>query len=334
MFQTLDQNTLIMLGVGLAVLVLGGVFGTMFLVNKLRFEYQMNKRVEKMAPRKGEISTLLPDSIIQRPKVQRLDITLTKVIPTMAGMRRRFRQAGISSVSLGVYVGFLIVLTAAASFLFPPGGPLRDYRALAPIVYLISLHLFVSNMVLGIVIERRKSKIIAQMPQALDFIIRAVKVGQPIDTAIKEAAKDIDPPMKDELDAIVNMLAIGTPLDRALRSVAGDLEIREFDFFAIATIVQIESGGNLSEALRGLSETIRSRHNMRLKVQALASEGKASAYVLSALPVMLLMYFDAANPEYTEPLWNDERGNMVLYMAFGFILVGALVMRRIIKIKI
>jgi tight adherence protein B len=333
---TFDQGTVILIGVGIAFVLALLVFGALLLLSRLRQEIALMRRVGKISPKKDDMAILQGPSgnIIRRQRSNSLDNLLGKYLPTFDGMRRRFRQAGMR-VSLAAYVAAVLVLTAGGTaFVMLKMTFLALPPAVIPIPVAVMSHLFLSNTLLGWKIAKRKSKVVEQMPLALDFITRSLKVGQPIDTALREVVKECDPPLKEEVETIVGQLGIGTPLDRALRGVANDLEIREFDFFAIATIVQIESGGNLAEALRGLSETIRQRHAMRMKVEALAAEGKASAIVLSSLPILLLLYFRTANGEYVEPLFSDPRGNMVLFVAFFFIFIGALIMRKIVRIKI
>lgn len=334
------NNNFVLLLIFAAVVVSIGTIFALVLLSRLKQEIMVMRRMNKISSKQDTSEVLQAaqvSNLIRGKKNQNLDSIIGKYLPTLEGMRSRFRQAGMR-MSLGIYI--LAVLVGAAMLTYKIGPPLSRVPYVELPMYVTSIaaafivHTFLNKGVLGFLINRRQNKIIEQMPLALDFLVRSLVVGQPIDAALREAVKEIEPPFKDELETLVGQLSIGAPLEKALRSTAADVQLKEYDFFAIATIVQIESGGNLGEALRGLSETIRQRHAMRMKVQALASEGKASAIVLSALPVLLLMYFKWMSPEYVEPLFSDPRGNLILLGASFFIFVGALIMRKMVRIKI
>lgn len=332
----MEANLQTVLIIAIVVIIGLMVVGSLVLVSRLKSEIQLMRRINKVSPRRSDIGFLQSTDvkIISSKKRSSVDSLISTYIPTFDGMRRRFRQAGVR-LSLGVYILILLVLTAIICFTLQEWLLLVFQRPeYMPLPVLLATHFIVNNMVLGWLINRRKNKLIEQMPLALDYITRALTVGQPIDSAIRDTTKELDPPLRDEFETIINQLGIGTTLERAIRGVASELEIKEFDFFAVATIVQIESGGSLADALRGLSDTIRQRHAMRLKVQALAAEGKASAFVLGSLPVLMLIYFRLANPEYVEPLFSDPRGRMALLFGFGLIVVGGFIMRKIVRIKI
>jgi len=334
----MEMNVLLLIVAGIAIGVATLVLGSLMLLNRLRAEIQLSRRVQHVSARRGDLGIMQTPtaSVIRRRRERGMDSMLGRVLPTLGDMRRRFRKAGLR-VSLAAYVVVLLAITALLTVLFGDNVLLfvdDKFWYYTALPFAVATHLTLNNGVLNFLINRREKNLVEQMPVALDFLTRSVTVGQPIDTALRETAKEIDPPLKDEFESVLGQLAIGTPLDRALRGVSQEIEIREFDFFAIATIVQLESGGNLGHALRNLAETIRQRHAMRMKVQALASEGKASATVLAALPVLLLIYFSWANPDYVKPLFETDAGNFMLAFAFLWIGVGALVMRRIVRIKI
>ncbi|GAB5389441.1 MAG: hypothetical protein Alpg2KO_24090 [Alphaproteobacteria bacterium] len=329
---------LTVIGMFIAALTIAGLF----LMRRLRDEVALSRRMDRVTSRKTQsnIVTEAPvKQIIEGQKRQSVDGTIAKLVPTLDGMRRKFRQAGLP-INLTIYVGALLVLTAGAFFwlnpkLFVPGKLLGFLPpAIVPIILMIVIHLIISNGVLNFLIQKRKDKIVSQMPLMLDFLVRSVTVGQPIDTALRESVHEIEDPIQEEVETIVQLVQIGTPLDRALRSIAREIEIREFDFFCVATIVQIEAGGNLGVALRNLSDMIRQRHQMRLKVQALAAEGKASAYVLALLPLALLGYFQLANPEYSGILFDTPQGNTALGIMAVLVFIGGMIMRKMVHIKI
>jgi tight adherence protein B len=137
-----------------------------------------------------------------------------------------------------------------------------------------------------------------------------------------------------EFRDISDRVKFGQPLDEALWETARRLDTAEFKFFVISISVQRETGGNLSEALGNLSDILRRRRQMGLKIKAMSSEAKASAIILGSLPFIMFGIIFALNPEYEMALFTDPRGQMMLGVGIAIMSFGVLVMNKMIKFEI
>ncbi len=182
--------------------------------------------------------------------------------------------------------------------------------------------------------RRRRLRLIEQqMPLALDIVIRAIRAGHPVIAAVQLAAEEMGDPIGSEFGLIVDETTYGREFHEALLNFARRTGSPEAHYFAVSVGIQSETGGNLAEILQNLSTVIRNRQTLHLRVKALASEGKMSAYVLSALPILVVSVLLATSPtfytsKFSDPIfWPTVIGVIVLY------LIGQLMIRRIVNFK-
>lgn len=193
---------------------------------------------------------------------------------------------------------------------------------------------FVPRVVLAILISRRETRFLRQFPDAIDLIIRGVKSGYPVAEAIGLIADELPDPIGGEFRIVIERLRLGQSMEQALSEAAERIGLPDVRFFAVSLSVQHETGGNISETLQNLSDILRKRQHMKLKIKALSSEARASAWIIGSLPfiVMLLMYF--LNPGYLDGLIADPTGRVLLGFALLSELIGVAVMVRMTKFKI
>lgn len=193
------------------------------------------------------------------------------------------------------------------------------------------LWVFVSRFAFGVLRERRQARLFRQFPDALGMVVRAVRVGIPVTEAMRQVARDAQRPTADEFRRIADRLAVGLPLDEALAETAGRNGLAEYRFFATALSLQAATGGAVSETLENLAEVIRKRVGLRARAIALASEARASAAILIALPLVTMAALALTSPDYLGELLHTEPGQRILGLAAAMILGGLLVMRSIIR---
>jgi tight adherence protein B len=140
--------------------------------------------------------------------------------------------------------------------------------------------------------------------------------------------------MGPHLRAISERVQLGEPLETALWRVARVINKPEMDFLAVSISIQMETGGSLAEALGNLSDLLRKRAQMKLKIKAISSEAKASAMIIGALPFVMLGLLTFMSPDYVLPLFVDPRGQMMLGAGLLSISVGAFVMWRMTQFEI
>lgn len=190
------------------------------------------------------------------------------------------------------------------------------------------------HMVIGKMTQKRLKKFTAQFPDSIDLIVRGLKSGLPVTEAIASVGQEMADPVGKEFSEISDRIKFGQPLDEALWDTARRLDTAEFKFFVISISVQRETGGNLSEALANLSDILRKRRQMGLKIKAMSSEARASAMILGSLPFIMFAIIFALNPEYEMPLFTDPRGQLMLGTGLGIMSVGIMVMNKMIKFEI
>jgi tight adherence protein B len=179
--------------------------------------------------------------------------------------------------------------------------------------------------------NKRLSTLFEQFPDALAMIVRGVRVGVPVSEAINIVSNDGAVPTKAEFGRVGEQITIGVPLDEALRVMAERNGLPEYRFFATALALQGQTGGNLSETLEGLAETIRKRVAARARGYALAAEARTSANVLIVLPMLLFVALWFMNPSYIGSLTAPGAGRMVLGGAVFLLSLGVVTMRTLIK---
>jgi tight adherence protein B len=179
--------------------------------------------------------------------------------------------------------------------------------------------------------KRREKKFLAALPDAVDVIVRGIKAGLPLFDSIKMVAVDAPEPLRGEFASIVETQAIGMPLSEACERLYDRMPVPEANFFGIVVAIQQKAGGNLSEALGNLSKVLRDRKRMRAKIQAMSMEAKASAGIIGALPIAVMVLVYLTTPKYIEALWIEPMGRVLLAISAMWMTMGCLVMKKMIN---
>lgn len=179
--------------------------------------------------------------------------------------------------------------------------------------------------------KRREGKFLEALPDAVDIIVRGVKAGLPLIDCIKMITLEAPEPLKTEFRLIVETQAIGIPLGEACSKLHERTPVPEANFFGIVVAIQQKAGGNLSEALGNLSKVLRDRKKMRAKIQAMSQEAKASAAIIGALPIIVMVLVYLTSPKYITLLFTDPTGNVMLAGSAVWMTMGVLVMKKMIN---
>ena len=179
--------------------------------------------------------------------------------------------------------------------------------------------------------KKRVKAFLKEMPNALDVLCRAVKSGLPLNDGIRMLAAEAQEPVKTEFQRIVDAQAVGKSIPQACLEMQETMPCSEAAFFGIVIQIQSQAGGNLSEALGNLAKVIRDRKKMLAKVQALAMEAKASAYIIGSMPILVggLVYF--SSPAYIMPLFTTSTGQIIIAVSGVWMGIGILVMKQMIN---
>ena len=181
---------------------------------------------------------------------------------------------------------------------------------------------------------RRQKKFGAQFPDAIDIIVRSLRAGHPVPVAVAMVARELTDPIGSEFGIVADEVTYGVDLETGMRNLFSRVGQDDLPLFVTAVSIQASTGGNLAEILTNLSAVIRQRFKMRRKVKALAAEGRASALILSALPILMFAIVQIVAPDFYGSVWQYEITKVVLGMAICWMLVGNLMMYKLVNFKI
>ncbi len=266
---------------------------------------------------------------IANASATRMDLAVLRFLPNPKELQKRLTMTG-KSWTVGQYGSAMLIITGVV------GGALA-LRGL-PILLALFLALFlgaiIPHTVVGFTIKRRLAKFNAKFPDAIELLVRGLRSGLPITETIGVVGAEVEGPVGDEFRSVSDKMKIGRTMDAALQETSDRLGTAEFQFFVITIAIQRETGGNLAETLANLAEVLRKRGQMKLKIAAMSSESKASAYIIGALPFIVFGMIWVINGTYMQNFFIDERlmvagGGGMIWMA-----IGALIMRQMINFEI
>ena len=249
----------------------------------------------------------------QVPQIQLLDRLLLQ-----AASKHNVAQLLVQSLVLAILLGVLSALAWGA------------YVAWAAVV----LGLLLPVMRLRWMRQRRLNKISAQLPDALDLICRSLRAGHAFSTCLAMVGHESPEPIASEFKTTFDEITFGMSTKNALLNLAHRVPVGDIRYLVIAVVIQLETGGNLTELLYLLSGLIRERFKLFAKVRVLAAEGKLSAYIMLALPFFVAGALQLVNPKYISVLFETEEGRRVVSISLFMMIVGTLWMWRMVKIKV
>jgi len=189
-------------------------------------------------------------------------------------------------------------------------------------------------MVLRVLRGRRQKKFGAQFPDAIDIIVRSLRAGHPVPIAIGMVAREMPDPIGSEFGIVGDEITYGADLETAMRNLFFRVGTDDLPLFVTAVAIQGSTGGNLGEILENLSAVIRQRFKMRRKIRALAAEGRASALILSSLPIGMFLVINFLVPNFYASVWDQGLTKLGLVLAAGWMGIGNFIMFRMVNFKI
>jgi tight adherence protein B len=187
-------------------------------------------------------------------------------------------------------------------------------------------------------VRRQKAKRMAlfekQLPDALDLLVRALRAGHSLTTAMQMVGAELPDPIGIEFSHVAQEISLGMNTKDALDNLAFRVESEDLPFFVTAISIQQETGSNLAEILENLSHVIRERFKVLGKVRALTSMGRASANILAIWPCVMVGAIYLSNPSYVAPLWETEAGGSIVITSIIMIVVGYFICRKMATIRV
>ena len=266
---------------------------------------------------------------LMQARQNRMDGWASTLIPKPALMRKRLEQTG-KDISLGKYAMSSLGLALFVAALLTIKG--------APFLLALFAGLFVGvgvpHLVIGYLIKRRINKFNVNFPDAIELMVRGLRSGLPITETLGIVASEIQGPVGLEFRTVSDKMKIGRTMEAALQETADRLGTAEFQFFVITLAIQRETGGNLAETLSNLADVLRKRAQMKLKIRAMSSESKASAYIVGSLPFIVFTLVYMVNPEYMADFFVDQRLIVAGLGGLGWMTIGVLIMAKMVNFEI
>jgi tight adherence protein B len=180
----------------------------------------------------------------------------------------------------------------------------------------------------------RLKKFASQLSDALELVARALRAGHSLAAGMHVVAEEMPTPIADEFNRVYEEQNLGIPIEDSLKNMCDRVPNLDLRFFVTSVLVQRQTGGDLSEILDKIGYVIRERYRILGQVQALTAEGRLSGVILIALPFVLFLMMLYIKPDYIEKLWTNELGIKMSVAALIAQLVGALVIKKIVNIKV
>lgn len=249
-------------------------------------------------------------------------------VPQVASLDRLLLQSGLGW-QVGQFLGGAMLLLLAALVLLP-GLPLP----LLPAALLLAAAVAAPYGVLLRARAARLKRIEIQLPEAADFLARALRAGHSFANVLKMVGDEMPDPIGGEFKATYEEINYGVPMNEALHNLGTRIPLTVLRYLVLAVLIQRESGGNLAELLANIGRLTRARLKLLAQVRVLSAEGRMSAWILALLPLGMLAISSVTNYHYVSILWTTSTGINLLWSAAGSTLFGVVWMRGVIRIRI
>ena len=293
---------------------------------------KLSKRLEALRERHSGSRELLAQAQMKRLIAQRenkLDSFAKQFVPRPAELRARLDRTGktwtLGNYALacaGIFAGVLVLVLGI-------GAP-----ALFAVLLASFLGIGVPHLVVSFLIKRRIARFTARFPDAIDLLVRGLRSGLPISESLGVVGRELPDPVGVEFRTVADKIRIGRTMEDALQEMAARMTTPEFQFFVITLSIQRETGGNLAETLSNLGDVLRKRAQMKLKIKAMSSESKASAYIVGVLPFAVFGLVYMANDEYLLPFFSDQRLMIAGAGGLLWMSIGAAIMAKMVSFEI
>ncbi len=259
----------------------------------------------------------------------RADNWASVLLPKPALLRQRLERTGKSwtLAQYGIACGGILATIALLA-------TARGFPLLLSVMLGSFIGLGLPHMVVGFLIKRRITAFNTNFPDAIELMVRGLRSGLPITETLGIVGSEITGPVGAEFRAVADKMKIGRTMDAALQETADRLGTPEFQFFVITLNIQRETGGNLAETLSNLADVLRKRAQMKLKIKAMSSESKASAYIVGSLPFIVFTLVYMMNPDYMRGFFVDERLIVAGIGGLVWMGIGVFIMAKMVNFEI
>ena len=253
-----------------------------------------------------------------------------KSIPLYSLLAEKAQKAAIAFTPkqlIGVMAGLAVVAFMGLTIGTETEPPVRILLSI--VIGVGAVYFWVSSKA-----NKRLAMIEEQLPDAVELMVRSLRVGHPFVSAIQIVSKEVKDPLASEFDVIADESAYGRDVGEALKDMAERLDMQDLRFLAVAVTIQQQSGGNLAEILAGLAKVIRARFRLFRRVKAITAEAKWSGKFLSAFPLVALVVINLSDPHYYDEVRDHAMFIPACFVVAILLGLNLLVMRALTDIKV
>ena len=284
----------------------------------LRFRHSENATDKVEAQLKKAVAARKPTQHKLAGSGSRMEALALRLHRT--GMNWSLNQYLYGSAALALFIAFIAYMKS--------GIPLVS------LLVGIVIGLGLPHMLVGYFIKRRTNAFNSKFPDAIELLVRGLRSGLPVTETLGIVSSEVPGPVGEEFKLVSERIRIGKTMEDALQDTADRLGTPEFQFFCITLAIQRETGGNLAETLSNLADVLRKRAQMKLKIRAMSSESKASAYIVGALPFVVFALIWWINPGYIGKFFIDERLMVAGLFGLVWMSIGAFIMAKMVSFEI
>ena len=305
------------------LLLVEGLYLTVF-GRSISLNRRVNRRIEMLEKGNGR------EQVLEQLRKEMTQHMNSQKLPIYALLAAKAQKADIAFTPTQLMM-IMAVLSMAAYVALTLGTgadtPIRIVCAVA--IGIGAVVVWVNNKA-----KKRMAMIEEQLPDAVELMVRSLRVGHPFPSALGAVAKEVPDPLGSEMGVIADEAAYGRDTGEALKAMAERLDMQDMRFLAVAVTIQQQSGGNLAEVLDGLAKVIRSRFKLFRRVRAITAEAKWSGVFLSAFPLAAIVVIMLIKPDYFDDVKQTSYFMPGCLVVAGFLVVNIVVMRSLVNIKV
>ncbi len=308
----------------IAVIVLvEGIYLTVF-GKSISLNNRVNRRLEMLEKGAGR------EQVLEQLRKEMGQHLKSRSIPVYAILADKAQKANIAFTpsQLVIMMGVLSVV-AFIGLTFGTGVAVPIRIGISVLMGIGGVFVWINNKA-----KKRLGMIEEQLPDAVELMVRSLRVGHPFSSALTIVSKELPDPFASEIGVISDEAAYGRDVGEALKAMAERLDMQDLRFLAVAVTIQQVYGGNLAEILDGLAKVIRSRFKLFRRVKAITAEAKWSGMFLSAFPLMALVAINVIQPTYYDDVKETAYFIPAALVVAAFLTVNMFVMRALVNIKV
>ena len=308
----------------IAVLALvQGIYLTVF-GKSISLNSRVNRRLEMLEKGAGR------EQVLEQLRKEMSQHMNSRSIPLYAILADKAQKANIA-FSPSQLVMLMVILTVVAFFLLTFGTAASfAIRAVVSVMMGVgAVFVWVNNTA-----KKRLAMIEEQLPDAVELMVRSLRVGHPFSSALQIVAKEVPDPLGSEMGVISDEAAYGRDVGEALKHMAERMDMQDLRFLAVAVTIQQTSGGNLAEILDGLAKVVRARFKLFRRVKAITAEAKWSGMFLSVFPLVALVMINVLQPNYYDDVKDTAVFIPACLVVAGFLVANIFVMKALVNIKV